>query len=55
MSNRKGILLKGFSINDKYSILLFIKQGSNAEKVIKAKMDGENIEQKNERPRIGFK
>jgi len=27
----KGILPKGFSINDKYSILLFIKQGSNAE------------------------
>jgi transitional endoplasmic reticulum ATPase len=23
--------------------------------LIKAKMDGENIEQKNERPRIGFK
>jgi transitional endoplasmic reticulum ATPase len=31
MSNNKGILPKGFSINDKYSILLFIKQGSNAE------------------------
>ncbi len=31
MSNSKGILPKGFSINDKYSILLFIKQGSNAE------------------------
>jgi transitional endoplasmic reticulum ATPase len=27
----KGILPKGFSIKDKYSILLFIKQGSNAE------------------------
>lgn len=27
----KGILPKGFSINDKYSILLFIKKGSNAE------------------------
>ncbi|MCZ2130736.1 MAG: endonuclease, partial [Bacteroidia bacterium] len=27
----KGILPKGFSIDDKYSILLFIKQGSNAE------------------------
>ncbi|MCE1169576.1 MAG: AAA family ATPase [Sphingobacteriia bacterium] len=27
----KGILPKGISINDKYSILLFIKQGSNAE------------------------
>ena len=31
MSNSKGILPKGFSINGKYSILLFIKQGSNAE------------------------
>lgn len=31
MSNYKGILPKGFSINDKYSVLLFIKQGSNAE------------------------
>jgi transitional endoplasmic reticulum ATPase len=31
MSNNKGILPKGFSINDKYNILLFIKQGSNAE------------------------
>ena len=31
MSNSKGILPKGFSISDKYSILLFIKQGSNAE------------------------
>lgn len=27
----KGILPKGFSINDKYSVLLFIKQGINAE------------------------
>jgi len=31
MSNYKGILPKGFSIDEKYSILLFIKQGSNAE------------------------
>ncbi|MGG7035389.1 MAG: AAA family ATPase [Flavobacterium sp.] len=31
MSNSKAILPKGFSINDKYSVLLFIKQGSNAE------------------------
>ena len=31
MSSYKGILPKGFSIDDKYSILLFIKQGSNAE------------------------
>src|SRR5690554_7465342 len=31
MSNSKGILPKGFSINEKYSIILFIKQGSNAE------------------------
>jgi transitional endoplasmic reticulum ATPase len=31
MSSYKGILPKDFSIDDKYSILLFIKQGSNAE------------------------
>lgn len=31
MSNNKGILPKGFSIDEKYSVLLFIKQGSNAE------------------------
>ena len=31
MSNYKGILPKGFLIDEKYSILLFIKQGSNAE------------------------
>ena len=31
MSNSKGIISKGFSINDKYSVLLFIKQGNNAE------------------------
>jgi len=31
MSSYKGILPKGFSIDNKYSILLFIKQGSNAE------------------------
>jgi transitional endoplasmic reticulum ATPase len=31
MNINKGILPKGFSINDKYSVLLFIKQGSNAE------------------------
>jgi transitional endoplasmic reticulum ATPase len=31
MSSCKGVLPKGFSIDDKYSILLFIKQGSNAE------------------------
>lgn len=29
--NYKGILPKGFSIDEKYSVLLFIKQGSNAE------------------------
>jgi len=31
MSDYKGILSKGFSIDEKYSILLFIKQGNNAE------------------------
>jgi len=31
MSNDKGILNKGFSIDGKYSVLLFIKQGNNAE------------------------
>ncbi len=31
MSNYKGILSKGFSIDEKYSVLFFIKQGSNAE------------------------
>ncbi|HRE22865.1 MAG TPA: AAA family ATPase [Bacteroidia bacterium] len=31
MNNYKGILPKGFSIDEKYSVLLFIKQGSNAE------------------------
>lgn len=31
MSEYKGILPKGFTIDDKYSVLLFIKQGSNAE------------------------
>lgn len=31
MSNYKGILPKGFSIDTQYSVLLFIKQGSNAE------------------------
>jgi transitional endoplasmic reticulum ATPase len=31
MSGYKGILPKGFPIDDKYIILLFIKQGSNAE------------------------
>lgn len=31
MSGYKGILPKGFSIDEKYSVLLFIKQGSNAE------------------------
>lgn len=31
MSNSKCILPKGYSISDKYSVLLFIKQGSNAE------------------------
>lgn len=31
MSNYKGILPKGFLIDEKYSVLLFIKQGSNAE------------------------
>lgn len=31
MSIQKGILPKGFSIDDKYSVLLFIKHGSNAE------------------------
>lgn len=31
MSNYKGILPKGFSIDEKYSVLLFIKQGCNAE------------------------
>lgn len=31
MSNYKGILTKGFLIDEKYSVLLFIKRGSNAE------------------------
>lgn len=31
MNNYKGILPKGFSIGEKYSVLLFIKQGGNAE------------------------
>ena len=31
MDNYKGILPKNFSINEKYSVMLFIKQGSNAE------------------------
>jgi len=31
MSDYKGILPKNFSVDDKYSVLLFIKQGSNAE------------------------
>jgi len=31
MSDYKGILSKGFSIDEKYSVLLFIKQGKNAE------------------------
>jgi transitional endoplasmic reticulum ATPase len=31
MSNYKGILPKGFSIDEKYNVMLFIKQGSNAE------------------------
>ena len=30
-ANYKGILSKGFSIKEKYNVLLFIKQGSNAE------------------------
>jgi transitional endoplasmic reticulum ATPase len=30
-ANYKGILSKGFSINEMYNVLLFIKQGSNAE------------------------
>ena len=31
MDNYKGILPKSFSVNEKYSVLFFIKQGSNAE------------------------
>ena len=31
MENNKGKLPKNFSVNDKYSVMLFIKQGSNAE------------------------
>ncbi|MDR6561273.1 MULTISPECIES: AAA family ATPase [unclassified Arcicella] len=31
MDNYKGILPKNFSVNEKYSIMLFIKQGNNAE------------------------
>ena len=27
----KGILPKNFSVNEKYSVMLFIKQGSNAQ------------------------
>ena len=30
-NNSKGILPKNFSVNEKYSVMLFIKQGSNAE------------------------
>lgn len=40
MSNFKGILPKGFSINEKYSVLLFIKQGSNAETYRVKGLDG---------------
>ena len=29
--NYKGILPKNFSVDEKYSVILFIKQGSNAE------------------------
>ena len=29
--NYKGILPKNFSVDEKYTIMLFIKQGSNAE------------------------
>ena len=28
---KQGILPKNFSVNEKYSVMLFIKQGSNAE------------------------
>ena len=31
MDQYKGILPKGFSVNDNYKVLLFIKQGRNAE------------------------
>jgi len=31
MDNYKGILPKNFSVNAKYAVMLFIKQGSNAE------------------------
>lgn len=31
MTNYKGILPKGFSVDEKYNIMLFIKQGTNAE------------------------
>lgn len=31
MESNRGLLNKGYSVNGKYSILLFIKQGSNAE------------------------
>jgi transitional endoplasmic reticulum ATPase len=38
----------------KYKTICSIQELKKYE-VIKAKMDSENIEQKNERPRIGFK
>lgn len=40
MSIYKGILPKGFSIDEKYSVLLFIKQGSNAETYRLKGLDG---------------
>lgn len=40
MSNYKGILTKGFLIDEKYSVLLFIKQGSNAETYRVKGLDG---------------
>lgn len=40
MNNYKGILPKGFSIDKKYNVLLFIKQGSNAETYRVKGLDG---------------
>lgn len=40
MSNYKGILPKSFPINEKYNVLLFIKQGSNAETYRVKGLDG---------------
>jgi transitional endoplasmic reticulum ATPase len=40
MNNYKGILPKNFSVSDKYTVMLFIKQGGNAETYRVKGMDG---------------